>query len=350
MLTRALTPRHVASDHAELCIMERLIHDWKRQARRAAAAAGMLAGGTALTTVGLGYYVAHVLTAPKRPSPMDDYVMTPFEMGADVEEISFVPARGDYILHGWWFHRPATRRVIVGCHGYRGSKSELIGIATLLWRAGFNVLLFDYHGHGADIGAPVTLGYREVQDFFGALDYVERRVPGAAVGVIGFSMGASIAIIGSARRPDVRCVVADSPFTSHHDVVLHNIQRVTHVSGHLIARVADAFIFRRAGYRARDVAPVREVAAIAPRPLLVIHGTADTTIPVAQAYAVYEAAREPKELWLGEGAGHCGTYFLDRPGYSERVTTFFARYLADVNAEAADATAVIGDVGDAQAS
>lgn len=308
--------------------------NWKRQARRAATAAGMLAGGTALTTVGLGYYVAHVLTAPKRPRPMDGYVMTPFEMGADCEEVSFAPARGEYMLHGWWFQRPETRRVIVGCHGYRGSKSELIGIATLLWRAGFNVLIFDYHGHGADVGTPVTLGYRELQDFYGALDYAERRVPGAAVGVIGFSMGASIAIIGSARRPDVRAIVADSPFASHDAVVAHNIERITHVSGRLIASVADVFLARRAGYHASDVAPVREVAALAPRPLLVIHGTEDETIPVAQALRVYEAAREPKELWLGEGAPHCGTYFLDRRAYSERVSAFFDRALAGAGTDA----------------
>ncbi|MFI5272276.1 MAG: alpha/beta hydrolase [Ktedonobacterales bacterium] len=305
-------------------------NDWRRQARRAATAAGVLAGGTLLTTVGLGAYVAHVLTAPKRPGPQDHFVMTPFETGADFEEVTFAPARGDHSIHGWWFPRPETNRVIIGCHGYRGSKSELIGIATAMWRAGFNVLLFDYHGHGADVGAPVTLGYREVQDFFGAVDYVAARVEQAAIGVIGFSMGASVAIMGSARRPEVRAVVADSPFASHAAVVAHNVERITHVSGRLIASVADVFIARSAGYRGSDVAPEREVAAIAPRPLLLIHGTADDTIPVAQVHRVYAAAGNPKELWLGEGAPHCGTYFLDRRAYCLRVASFFAQNLTPV--------------------
>ncbi|MGZ3668182.1 MAG: MBL fold metallo-hydrolase, partial [Ktedonobacterales bacterium] len=34
---------------------------------------------------------------------------------------------------------------------------------------------------------------------------------------------------------------------------------------------------------------------------------------------------KPKELWIGEGAEHCGTYFLDRPGYCARVAAFFQR-------------------------
>ena len=160
-----------------MAIVTEIHSGWRRVARRTAAATGAVTGGALLSTLGIAYYVARVLTDPKRPSTMDTYTMTPFETGADFEQVSFPQVRGGQLLHGWWFPRPETRRVIVGCHGYRSSKSELIGIATALWRAGFNVLLFDYHGHGAAIGSPVTLGYREVNDVFAALDYAERRVP-----------------------------------------------------------------------------------------------------------------------------------------------------------------------------
>ena len=300
---------------------------WISRARRAAVGTALLAGGTLLSTLGVAYYVARVLTDPKRPSPMDAYVMTPFETGAECEDVTFPSADGDYTVSGWWFPRPATNRVIVGCSGYRGSKSELIGISTALWRAGYNVLLFDYQGHGADRGAPVTLGYRELRDFFGALDYVYTRVPEPEIGVIGYSMGAVIAIDGSAHRSDVRVVVADSPFATHADVVTHNITRVIRINGRPIATLADYFLARIAGYRHRDVEPVREVAALAPRPVFIIHGSNDQTIPVSHARQVYEAAGEPKELWIGEGADHCGTYFLDRHTYSSRVIGFFDRWL-----------------------
>ena len=129
--------------------------------------------------MGLAYYVAHVLTAPKRKKgPMDDFVMTPFETGADFEEVAFPSLSGEHIvLRGWWLPHPETDQVVIGCHGYRGSKSELIGIATILWRAGFNVMIFDFHGHGAAAGSNVTLGYREVQDFTAAIDYALDGVP-----------------------------------------------------------------------------------------------------------------------------------------------------------------------------
>src|SRR5690349_2385086 len=82
----------------------------------------------------------------------------------------------------------------------RASKAQLVGIGSMIWRAGFNVLLFDYRGHGSDLGAPVTLGFREMNDFFAALDYTLGRMPDARIGVFGGSMGAAIAIMGSAQR------------------------------------------------------------------------------------------------------------------------------------------------------
>jgi fermentation-respiration switch protein FrsA (DUF1100 family) len=42
---------------------------------------------------------------------------------------------------------------------------------------------------------------------------------------------------------------------------------------------------------------------------------------------LYEAAGEPKELWLLEGAGHCDAYFADREAYCERVAAFFEEHL-----------------------
>jgi len=302
-----------------------------RGARAVATAAGLAALSVAAGSLGIGYYVAHTLTAPKRPTPTDDYVFTPFEMGASFESVTIPTDGGDHSIDGWWLSRPETNRVIIGCTGYRASKSDLLGIGTALWRAGFNVLLFDYHGHGAGRGAPVTLGYREAHDFYAALAYVERRLPDARIGVIGFSMGAAIAIQGSAQRPQVRAVVADSPFATHADVLSHAIAHTIHMPGEPLARVADYFIKQRAGYSHADVAPLRYVARISPRPLLIIHGTADEMIPVEHARRMYAAAAEPKELWIGEGAAHCGTYFLNRQAYCERVASFFARALGDVD-------------------
>ena len=300
----------------------------KRLARGVAAAAGIGAATLASVSAGMGYYVARKLTAPNPISFMDDFTMTPFETGVEYEDVRIPTANPERPLVGWWFPRPATDEVIIACAGYRASKSDLIGIGSALWRVGFNVLLFDYHGHGANHGVPITLAYRELHDFYAALDYTLARLPQARVGVLGFSMGAAIAILGAATRPEVRGVVADSPFATHTDVVSYSVQRVIHLPGQPFAAISDYFLLRSAGYRGRDVAPLRVIHALAGRPLLLIHGSDDDMIPVSHAYRLFDAAREPKALWIGQGANHCGTYFLDRRAYCQRVINFFHAALA----------------------
>ena len=146
--------------------------------------------------------MASATTSPTR-SPVLSAIYSASEVSAKVGD-GTTPQK----IHAWWLPRPETDRVIIGCAGYRGNKWHLVGIGTALWRAGYNVLLFDYYGHGADFGRRISLGYHEVNDFLAALDYAERRIPNARVGVIGFSMGAAIAITGVALRKEVLALVA----------------------------------------------------------------------------------------------------------------------------------------------
>lgn len=307
--------------------------------RRALQGAALALGAATAGAVAAGYYVASAITRPGHPTPRDEYTFTPFELGMPYEDVTFMPDAGDHYVRGWWLPRPETRRVVVACTGYRARRSDMLGISAALWRAGNNVLLFDFHGHGAGVGEPITLAYRELNDFLGALDYARRRVPDARIGVIGFSMGAAVAVIGTARRPEVRALVADSCFATHEDEIRYSLAQTVSAPApiiSLVASIADQFLMLRAGYRHRDVAPLREIGHIAPRPILLIHSSTDETIPVDDAYRLYDAAGEPKELWVGDATSHCGVYFIDRAYYCRRIADFFAKHLGAADDRAPD--------------
>ena len=69
--------------------------------------------------------------------------------------------------------------------------------------------------------------------------------------------------------------------------------------------------------------PLRAVPRIAPRPLLLIHGDADTLIPDADSKALFAAAGEPKDFWSAPGSSHVQA-FRDHPDeYRRRVLAFF---------------------------
>lgn len=284
--------------------------------------------GTAGSLLGVAYYISHRVNPIPRPHYSDHYTFTPWELGVPFESLTLQTEDGPR-LNAWWMPQPESETVIIGCHGHIGAKPDLLGIGTGAWRAGHNVLLFDFRGRGESDPWPNTLISQEVRDLLTAVNYVTTRMPGAPIGVVGFSMGASVALLAAAQEQAIRAVVADSPFASATEVVTHGIHstlRIALPAGPLLA-LADLIGERRFGYRLHNVRPIEAAPQLAPRPLLLIHGTADSLIPVEHGKRVFEAAGEPKELWLYPGVDHCGAYFADRPGYVARVTTFFDQYL-----------------------
>lgn len=283
--------------------------------------------GIAGSFLGAAWYLT-TRVSPEHPRTyMDGYTFTPWELGAPYEEVSFASADG-LRLTGWWMPQPGARGVVIGSHGHSGSKADLLGIGTNAWRAGYHVLLFDYRGRGEADPWPHTLISHEVDDLLAAVAYADSRVPEARIGVVGFSMGASVGILAAARDRRIAALVADSAFTAVSDVVAHGVRRVLRVPARPLVLAADELVARRHGYRFSQARPIDAVGQIAPRPLLIAHAGRDSLVPVEHAHRLYAAAREPRQLWITEGAEHCGAYFADRPGYCARVIGFFDQYLA----------------------
>ncbi|HEX6506276.1 MAG TPA: alpha/beta fold hydrolase [Chloroflexota bacterium] len=283
---------------------------------------GALLGGA----VGVAAYTAHVLNGPRRPDPLAGYSFTPWEVQVPFEDVSFTADDG-VVLRGWWFPQPDSKRVVVGFTGHKGLKQDLLGIGSALWRAGNNVLLFDFRGCGDSDVAPLSLAHNELPDARAAVRYASARIPDAAIGLIGYSMGAAVAILVGGDDPHIRAIVADSSFASIRDVLTHAHGRYRLPAGITVA-LTDFINRWRYGYHFEAIRPVDAIAGIAPRPILIIHGGTDPLITVDQGYRLYNAARQPKDLWVVEGVGHCGAYFADREVYVDRVAGFFEHCLS----------------------
>ena len=76
-----------------------------------------------------------------------------------------------------------------------------------------------------------------------------------------------------------------------------------------------------------DSDPLRWVAHISPRPLLLIHGEQDKDVPVQEAYRLYQTAYEPKDLSLVPLAGHRCADQVCPDEYMSRVLAFLDRWL-----------------------
>jgi uncharacterized protein len=76
-----------------------------------------------------------------------------------------------------------------------------------------------------------------------------------------------------------------------------------------------------------QVRPVDEIAKISPRAVFIIDGWEGEAIAMNSPNRFFEAAGEPKQLWVKEGVPHLGMYANDPIEYEKRVIGFFDEYL-----------------------
>lgn len=286
--------------------------------RRALRAAGWLAAGAALGATGIGAVTAWVLNGPRRPASA--YGFTPFEVGLHAEDVRFAAADG-VDLAGWWFDDPDADVAVICCHGHRGSKADLLGIGPGLHKQGFSVLVFDFRGNGESGDGPQSLAHHEQRDLTAAVDWVRARRPDARLAVVAFSMGAATAILAAADDPRIEALVLDSPFATMTDVVRAGFRR--HRLPEPLVPAAALVNRLRYGYGFGQVRPLDAIGRLAPRPVLLLHGTDDEVIPYEHATRLVAAAASGTiDLVTFDGVGHCGGYFADRPGYIARVAGF----------------------------
>ncbi|MBI2351863.1 MAG: alpha/beta fold hydrolase, partial [Deltaproteobacteria bacterium] len=108
---------------------------------------------------------------------------------------------------------------IIICHGLGANKSDFTDLAAFLALRGYLVLTFDFRAHGESEGSRTSLGYHEQKDVKAALGYLTSRpeVDPKRIGIFGFSLGGSTAILPAAETGRFAAVVADSAFTTLRD-------------------------------------------------------------------------------------------------------------------------------------
>lgn len=289
-----------------------------RRAVRAALVVGALVLGSCAVARTTRAYIA------ERESlrPYSHRVVQPQgPFGLRLHRVTFA-ARDGRRVQGWYVPSRSGAAVVL-CHGSGGDRTELLDEARALADAGVGVLLYDAPGHGETGGLP-TYGTPEREALGGALDFLDTRpeVDSTRIGAFGFSMGGYTVAQVAASAHRVRAVaLAGTP----DDVI--DQTRAEYARGGPLAFVGARLAQIAAGLDVRSAQPITLVAAIAPRPLLVVSGARDATVPPAIAVRLYAAARAPKYWISADGAGH-GRYGRADPRYAPRLVAFFTEALA----------------------
>ncbi len=187
-------------------------------------------------------------------------------------------------------------------HGVPGLEKNT-DVAYALQDAGWNTLIFHYRGCWGSEGDYTLVGIPDdvhcaIQHLLGG-DYA---VDPQRLALIGHSIGGWAALVAASRDQHVKAIVTLNGITNTR-------------SASMIEDRADDFVRHLHGITSRGLQsqwralgamynPVDLIADVSNRPLLIVHGTADDQVPMAQALELKQHAGDSADLYLIEGADH----------------------------------------------
>jgi len=257
-----------------------------------------------------------VLTTPFRDQNVGEL------SGLTYQNIALTTADG-VPISGWYV--PGTQpNAIVLVHGIHANRAYLIPQAQFLAEAGYHLLLIDLRGHGRSGGKLLTFGYGEAQDVRAAVDYLLALPDVERVGVLGHSLGAAAVIREAAGDPRVKALVIQSSYSSLSDAAEDAFDNFTVFPKQFFAPMIVALAEYRTQVDIGQVDSTRDLTQMPARPVLIIHSLDDNLFPFHHAQKMYDAARDPKQLWAVQGIGHINPIVGHEAEYRERVLRFFA--------------------------
>lgn len=234
-------------------------------------------------------------------------------------------------LHAAYFpainENSTKKRVVICFHGYtsQGLK-DFIGLTDYYFKQGYAMLHPDARAHGDSEGKYIGFGCLDRKDALGWVNWVIEKC-GEDVEIIlhGISMGGATVLMASGLDlpPQVKGIVSDCAFTSPKEVFTHVLKTMYHIPSFPIMQGAELMNKKLAGYGMDECNAKREVAK-AKVPILFVHGSKDTFVPVKMCHEIYDCCASPKKKLIVEGAAHAESYFKNMAVYEDALTEFTA--------------------------
>ncbi len=274
--------------------------------------------GVALTCVVGIWLTGSILSAPTHQSIGN--------LPTDLAGISVeIPSASGAIIHGWFIPEKKGMGAIILMHGVRANRLSMLDRARFLSHAGYSVLLFDFQAHGESAGEHITFGYLESRDAQAAVKFLRAYTPDEKIGVLGVSMGGAATLL-AAPPLEVNAMVLEMVYPTINQAISN---RLTMRLGGWASALTPflAWQFKpRLGISAEALRPTDHVGKIIV-PKFFIVGAEDQHTTLEESRQMYNAASEPKKLWIVERAKHVDLYPVAKEEYERRVLDFFGQYL-----------------------
>jgi len=258
--------------------------------------------------------------------PNQVQIETPAHYHLRFEEV-FFHSRDGTRLHGWFV--PAIGLpvgTVIHFHGSYGNQTYSFKQVHWLPAKGFNVFTFDYRGYGRSEGKPSKRGVYE--DSVAAVEYILEKtgVDHNNVFIFGQSLGGANAIAAVAKNhsPQIRAIVVEGTFYSYRAQARDMMKATTREKiGNLPCLSLQIWPISFFAVT-NSYSPGEDIHQVSPIPVLLIHCLQDSIVSYQHSERLYEAAKEPKQLWLIDGCSHVEVFTeaQSNPGYRQKLVQF----------------------------
>lgn len=280
-----------------------------------------------LAPLGIGLYLTHPFPAKTTKTPKD--------YGLTFEEIEFFSRKDQVKLSGWWI--PAafkqSNKTVITAHGYMNERAmegiDGLQLAKALSKQGYNVLMFDFRNAGKSKGRTTGLGYFEKHDLYAAIEYSIQKKKQKKLALLGWSMGASTALIVGCEHPSVSAIIADSPFSDLEAFLKENLSYWSKLPKKPFTPLIYHSMRKLLKIDPAEVSPINNVKNSKGKSFLLIHSKTDEAIPYTESEKLVQSISpdNDRELWLTEDGDHIHSYLLNKKEYERRVLRFLNKYL-----------------------
>jgi len=239
-------------------------------------------------------------------------VVVAYRLGVEMKRKPFETSCDGIAIRGELFlpKQSGAITVVPLCHGIpregpRQGDPGYLPVAQRLAESGYGALMFNFRGCGVSDGDFDIAGWGRdlvaVAESLAAMPQVERIVPW------GFSGGAAASVWAAAHSEKI---AATALFACPAEFAA---LKAVPVGSALVEYFRKVGIIRDPDFPPdaeewlksfESITPENHIGRISPRPVFIIHGTADETVPVEHAHRLDRAAKEPKQLLLIENGPH----------------------------------------------
>lgn len=218
-----------------------------------------------------------------------------------------------------WYYPAQNGAAIIALGGLNGSLGERLPEVAFLVQEGYGVLQIDSRAC-ASPSRPVTLGADEALDAAAGLDFLLHRPEVKKVSAYGFSMGGVAAIRAAAQHAQISAILNDGGYFNLGDDFTEP-ETSKSVPRSLFLYLVAGCYWLQSGSNPWEISPVDDLPSLSPRPVLLIFGEEEAASGRAQRQ--FEAAKEPKYLWIVPGGSHGANHQTAPQAYEQQVLDFF---------------------------